>query len=42
MSMEAREAAMDLRGRLLDVTSSLVLVLIILVLITQRGVGLTA
>ncbi|NIP17893.1 MAG: hypothetical protein GWM87_06850 [Xanthomonadales bacterium] len=39
---EAREAALSLRTRLLDVTGSLVLVLIILVLITQSGVGLKA
>jgi hypothetical protein len=37
-----REAALALRERLSEVNGSLVLVLIILVLITQRGVGLAA
>ncbi len=38
----ARKAAISLRSRLLDVNTTLVLVLIILVLLTQSGVGLTA
>jgi hypothetical protein len=37
-----REAALAVRNRLPVLASSLVLVLIILVLITQRGVGLAA
>ena len=38
----AGKAALSLRSRLLDVNISLVVVLIILVLLTQNGEGLTA
>jgi hypothetical protein len=42
LTAESREAVLSLRKRLLDVSDSLVLVLIILVLIAQSGEGLAA